>query len=278
MRMRIAFLLLTFLLAPSSRGESAADYAAGVALLKGEDVAADPAEAREAFEKAASEGHAQAMVQLGILLSSGRGGPRDDVRALALFSAAAATGQREALYNKGLFLLHGRGTPRDVNAALEALGAAAAAGSIHAHVKLADLFYFGDLDLKQDRARALPHVKAAAVAGDAWACNILGTMAEHGHVMPMDRQAALHWFTVAAGKNYVKAQTNLGRMLKEGNRTSTEKANAYKWLTLASSQGDSTAKMLLSIHLSDMSPAEISDGEQEIADFRRELEDHAAGR
>ncbi|RYD36677.1 MAG: sel1 repeat family protein, partial [Verrucomicrobiaceae bacterium] len=232
-KLRTAIFLLVLPLAPVGRSEPAADYEAGVALLPGKTTAADTAAAREAFERASSQGHVLAKVQLAILLSNGSGGPRDDTRALALFSEAAETGQREALYNKGLFLLQGRGAPRDLSVALEALGSAAAAGSVHAHIKLADIFYFGDRDLKADRGRALPHVKAAAMAGDAWACNILGTMAEQGYEMPMDRKMAISWFTVAARKNNIKAQANLGRMLKEGNRTSSDKVAAYKWLSLA---------------------------------------------
>lgn len=276
-KLRTAIFLLVLPLASLSGGEPAADYEAGVALLSGEGAAADPVAAREAFAKAASQGHALAQLRLGILFSNGSGGPRDDARAFALFSEAAATGQREALYNKGLFLLQGRGAPRDPGAAIEALGAAAAAGSVPAHVKLADLFYFGSPELKADRARALPHVKAAAAAGDAWACNILGTMFEYGYAMPVDRHAALHWFTVAAGKNNVKAQGNLGRMLREGNPSSTGQVGAYMWLKLASSQGDPTAKILLADHLTGMSVSQISEGDRMVGDFQRGLEKRAAG-
>ncbi len=252
-----------------------AEYETGLAFLAGKNTEANPVAARAAFEKAASQGNALAKLQLGILCSSGIGGPRDDARALALFSEAAAAGQREALYNKGLFLLHGRGAARDLDSALTALAASATIGSVHSHVKLANLFYFGTEGLKQDRTRALPHVKAAAEAGDAWACNILGTMAEYGYAMPIDRQAAIRWFAIAAWKNNAKAQVNLGRMLKAEKPTPADHVQAYMWLRLASEQGDPTAKILLADHVLALSPAQVYEGDRMVSEFRNRLDTKA---
>ena len=176
---------------PAQSDDAAAVYEQGIGFQSGKDGEPDPVAARQAFEKAASQGHARAAVQLGIIHANASGVPKDDARAFEYFSQAAAAGQREGIYNKGLFLLQGCGASRDLNAALTSLAAAAEVGSIPAHVKLAELFYFGAEDLEVDRARALPHVKAAAATGDAWACNMLGTMAELGYAMPVDRQAAV---------------------------------------------------------------------------------------
>ncbi|MES2440236.1 MAG: tetratricopeptide repeat protein [Verrucomicrobiota bacterium] len=269
---------ILFLLALPLACVRGAEYEAGPALLAGKNTASDPIAARAAFEKGASLGQVLAKLQLGILCSNGTGGPRDDARALSLFSEAAAAGQREALYNKGLFLLLGRGGPRDLDAALTTLAESAAAGSVHAHVKLADLFYFGTEGLKQDRTRALPHVKAAAEAGDAWACNILGTMAEYGYAMPMDRGIALHWFMIAAGKNNAKAQANLGRMLRADKPTPADQVQAYMWLRLAAEQGDPAAKILLADHVLGLSPAQRSEGDGMISEFRNRLDIKAGER
>jgi TPR repeat protein len=246
---------------------AALSYEKGIALQSGKGGPADPAAARREFEKAAGEGHALAAVQLGILHASGSGGPRDDVRALSYFSQAAGKGQREALYNKGLFLLQGRGAARDPATALGSLAAAAAAGSLPAHIKLADLFYFGGDGVPKDHAKARPHVEAAANAGDPWACNIFATMAELGQTMKVDRNTARHWFKVAAEKGNVKAQGNLGRILRDGQPTDQEKIEAYKWLKVASLQSNSMATYQLDLHRRTLTAAQIEEGERQAARF-----------
>jgi TPR repeat protein len=267
-----ASLILTFLMAASvARADATADFAKGMALQSAKERKPDLAAARQAFERAASEGHALAALHLGLLHANGSGGPRDDARAFQYFSQAAADGQREGLYNKGLFLLEGRGVPRELVEALSSLSAAAGAGCIPAHVKLADVYYFGAEDLKSDRARALPHVKAAAVAGDPWACNILGTMSEYGHAMPVDRNASLHWFTVAAKKGNAKAQGNLGRLLRSGDPTPGEMVKSYMWLKLSSLQGNTVATYLLKDHLLGMTADGIAEGDRAVEDFNRSL-------
>lgn len=263
-------LVLSFLMLLGDAGaDPAADYARGLALQSAEATAPDPAAAREAFEKAAAKGHTLAALQLGMMHANGSGGPRDDARAYHYFSEAAAAGQREARYNQGLFLLKGRGVPRDVPAAILSLSAAASEGSLPAHIQLADLFYFGTDGLKPDRARALPHVKASATAGDAWACNILGTMAEYGQAMPVDRNAALHWFSVAAQKGNAKAQGNLGSLLRTVDPTAEGKVKAYLWLKLASLQGNTMATYLLNDHQLGMSADQIAEGDRAVEEFKK---------
>ncbi len=258
-------LLISAGAAPVQSDDAAAIYEQGIGFQSGKS--ADPIAARQAFEKAASQGHARAAVQLGIMHANASGVPKDDARALEYFNQAAAAGQREGIYNKGLFLLQGRGAPRDVDAGVAALTAAAELGSIPAHVRLADAFYFGSEGLAADRARALPHVKAAADAGDAWACNLFGTMAEFGYAMPVDRHAALHWFTEAARKNNAKAQYNLGRLLHTGKSARSDTVAAYTWLKLASLHGETAAAYILKDHVLSMTPAQIVEGDRAVEEF-----------
>lgn len=264
---------------PSGPDEAEAAYGQGMVMLSGgkaNEGNPDPVSARRAFEEAAAKGHAGAAVQLGILFAEGKGAPKDDALALKYFSEGAAKGQREGLYNQGLFLLQGRGAPRNLELALSSLDAAAKAGSIPAHVKLADLFYFGTDGLAKDHARALPHVKAAAVAGDAWACNILGTMAELGQGMERDRSTAIYWFKVAAEQGHAKAQGNLGRLLRAGKPTDWEKLESYKWLKLSSEQGISMSTYQLNAQSRTMTPAQIAEAEGEVLKFKASREGNAA--
>lgn len=265
MRLQILILMLAW---PSGAAfaetpaEAATAYEQGLALKD-----CDPAAARKAFENADRQGHAHAAVNLGILHANGTGVPKDDSRAFSYFTKAAALGQREALYNKGVFLLEGRGVSRDLSGALVALEAAAAAGSVPAHIKLADLYYFGSTGLEKNHGLALPHVKAAAVARDAWACNILGTMAELGQGMKADRSFARYWLTVAAEQGHAKAQGNLGRMLRKGRPNSREVVESYKWLKLSSLQGIAMSTYQLGVHRRSMTSAQIAEGERQILQY-----------
>jgi uncharacterized protein len=262
---RTVFLLLS-LLSVTCPGEIQADarasYEQGVALKE-----SDLNLARQAFERADELGEPRAAVQLGIIHANGTGTPKDDAKAYACFAKAAASGQREGLFNQGLFLLDGRGTPRDLKAGLAALSAAATAGSIPAHVKLADLYYFGADGLEKSYPLARPHVEAAAASGDAWACNILGTMAEMGQAMKVDRLAARHWFTVAAEQGHAKAQGNLGRLLRGGKPTHHDKVEAFKWLKLSSLQGISMSTYQLEFHRRSMTAAQIAEAERAVVEF-----------
>lgn len=245
-------------------------YEQARAILNGLAAEEDKLKARQLLQTAADQGSPKAKAALGVMLAEGAGGPKDDARALEYFSQAAEAGQREGLYNRGIFLLQGRGASRDLAAALASLTAAAAAGSIPAHVKLADLYYFGTEGLEKDHSRSLPHVKAAATAGDAWACNILGTMAELGQAMEVSRSSALYWFGLAADKGHAKAQGNLGRMLRSGKPSDREKVECYKWLKLSSLQGISMSTYQLGVHSLSMTAAQIADGEREALRFNAE--------
>jgi uncharacterized protein len=253
-------------LAEESVGASVA-YEQANAILKGPLAEKDLSKARQLLQIAADQGDPKAKGALGCMLAEGAGGPKDDALALEYFSQAAKAGQVESLYNQGAFLLRGRGAPRDLASALECLSAAAEAGSVHAQVKLADIYYFGVEGIEKDHARALPHLKRATAAGDAWACNILGIMAEYGYSMPRDSTAALHWFTVAANKGNAKAQGNLGRLLRFRKPTEENRLKAYVWLKLSSLQGDSLATYHLSHQRLSMSPAQIIQGDLEIEKF-----------
>lgn len=277
-RLAIVWLFVVPVALAAAPEDAVTSYQQGVSHLTAKDVPPDPAAARQAFRQAADQGHSLAALQLGMLYAKGIGGLRDDAEALRCFSAAAAVGQREALYNKGLFLLQGRGAPRDVDAGLTALAAAAETGSIAAHIKLADTHYFGGEGIPANRARALPHVKAAAAAGDAWACNILGTMAEFGYEMKPDHNAALHWFGVAAEQGDPKAQGNLGRLLRIGTSNPGTRILAYVWLRLSSLQGEITAAYSLKDHVISMTPHEIAEGDQAVEKFRLDLAEKRASK
>ncbi len=217
----------------------------GNSYLNGEGNDKDPAKARGLFQAAAEFGSAEGKGLLGFMLAEGLGGPRNDREAVRWLREAAESGLASARFNYGGMLETGRGVPRDMAAALDWYEQAAAQNFSHARLKLANRYYLGAPGISPDHAKALPHVKAAAVAGDPWAQNVLGTMFEFGQATKPDPALARQWFRLAAEQGDAKAQSNLGRMFRYGNPDGKDPVLAYKWLKLSAMQGEVTAQMLL---------------------------------
>jgi TPR repeat protein len=73
----------------------------GVALLEGQGVARDEAEALSWFKKAAGQKNTDAMFFIGTMYTKGWGVPRDDKAALAWFTRAAELGASECQLERG---------------------------------------------------------------------------------------------------------------------------------------------------------------------------------
>jgi TPR repeat protein len=251
----------------------ATQYEEGRNYFAGNGQAKDLNKARTCFEIAAGAGHPQAKGALGYMLLQGLGGPKDELAAHGLLDEAANAGITSAQVNLGGMYEKGSGVPRDLIKAVSFYERAAKTGSVDAQLRLMDIHYFGADGIPADHARALPHVKAAAVAGNARARNILGTMCEFGQGMEPSKSAAIHWFREAAIQGDAKAQGNLGRLILAAKMKDREIVEAYRWLKLAASQGDEVAKRLLSEHVRQMSPQQIARGDHEVDTFKRPTSD-----
>ena len=144
---------------------------------------------------------------------------------------------------------------------------AAAQGSMDARLRLADFYYFGSDGLAKDYQKALPHVKAAATAGNPLAQNLLGTMFEFGHGVDVSRADAMHWFREAALQGNAKAQSNLGRLIRSGDPHGRDAVAVYQWLKLASDQGETTATVMLADLEPSLTAAQKSEAEDRIRKF-----------
>ena len=92
--------------------------ATNLAALSGSGASAsDPVQARALLQQAAGSNSAEAEFELGVMLANGTGGPKDDVGARALFAKAAAQNHAAALEWLGAFEEAGRGGPKDKDAA-----------------------------------------------------------------------------------------------------------------------------------------------------------------
>jgi TPR repeat protein len=75
-------------------------------------VQSNPAEARQWYTKAASQGHVEAQVNLGSLLYHGIGGARNLSKAFDWYTRAANQGNPQAQSAMGDFYLHGINVPQ----------------------------------------------------------------------------------------------------------------------------------------------------------------------
>ncbi|HLH96639.1 MAG TPA: tetratricopeptide repeat protein [Xanthobacteraceae bacterium] len=154
----------------ADKGSTSAMVELGVMLGTGSGVAADEAQARSLFERAAEAGNprgainlmaldsnsgdsadltrvrdllvksaessAEAQYQLGMMYAEGLGGLKDDVAARSLFEKAAAQNHAGALERMGAFAQYGRGGPQDSSAAKSFYERAAALGNEDAKAAL----------------------------------------------------------------------------------------------------------------------------------------------
>lgn len=85
----------------------------GDALLRGEDVQQDAAQAMVFLREAVSLGEPNAAFRLGKIYDDGEHSPQDYAKAIDYYRLAAKAGVVEAQYNLGVLHVTGRGTKRD---------------------------------------------------------------------------------------------------------------------------------------------------------------------
>jgi TPR repeat protein len=253
--------------APESVDPSAA-YEQASAILDGTSAEKDLSKARQLFQTAADHGNPNAKGALGFMLAEGKGGPKDEATAVAMMKAAAEAGIASAQMNYGQMLQKGRGIPSDWGAAHSWFEKAAAQNYIPARLELARRYVLREDGAAVNHAKALPHVRAAAEAGDAWAQNTIGVMLEFGQATAPDRVAALKWYRLSAQQGYARGQANAGRLLRAENPGDSETLEAYCWLKLAAEQGDATASDPLKDFESTLTDAQKGDVSQEIEKYR----------
>jgi hypothetical protein len=114
------------------------------------------------------------MVGLAAALMEGEGVPRDRAEAARLYRRAATAGSPDAMYELAICLRDALGLPRDRAAALRWLRRAAARGHPGAAALVGQAYWWGGLGVSRDRERAAPFLLAAARRGEARAASLLG--------------------------------------------------------------------------------------------------------
>jgi TPR repeat protein len=104
-----------------------------------------------------------------------------------------------------------------------------------------------DAEVKGDYARAQTLYRVAAMAGDAYAQNNLGSLYYTGRGVPKNLVEAMKWFRMAADKGNATARNTLGTMYERGEGIKANPAEAAKWYRLAAEQGMAVAQNNLGI-------------------------------
>jgi S1-C subfamily serine protease len=161
---------------------------------------------------------------------------------------------------------------------------------------------------RADYGEAVRWFRVAADQGNPWAQWNLGEAYEDGRGVPQDMAEAVRWyrlvadrglsgaqyklgeifydaqnyapaeswFRLAADQGLVGAQYNLGSMYANGQGVPQNDVEAYKWWSLAAAQGDSGAAKNRDIVRSEMTPAQIAEGQRLAAEWKPRLSASAA--
>jgi TPR repeat protein len=133
-------------------------------------------------------------------------------------------------------------TKADIDKILQPLEAQAKADEPYALSLLSVLYHYG-LARPSSPDKTLKDMRQAAELGELDAAANLGTFYELGRQgLPVDRQQAIHWFTLAANQGNASAQDRLGTLYMNTPGTETE---GLAWLEKAAEQNRVLSQSLL---------------------------------
>jgi hypothetical protein len=224
------------------------------ALLRGDGVKKDAAQAFKLMQSAADLGHADAMGGLGYFYSQGISAPKDPKKALEWFRNGAERGSVKSQHNLGTSLMKSHEQQPDEKKAAEAIEwvrKAAEQKLPEANLTYGTYAYFGEHNIAQNYELAATHFQIAADQGLADAQNYLGAMNENGQGMAINHEQAIAWYRKAALQGHIRAQANLGRTIGTNNADESKQNEALAWLSIAAQRGDvSSDKCLMDVDAS----------------------------
>ncbi len=181
-----------------------AQYALGVAYLKGHGITRDTRKAVRWFQMAAKAQHrlAQALVAY-------QAGAFDT--AVALWKNEAQLGTSDAQYALGLVLLKGQGVRSNPKQSLQWFGAAAKAGNTAAMFNLGGMYWEG-IGTTADPSMAVYWWNRAAEKRDPASQFNLGLAYYFGRGVPRNPAQATFWIQMSETNGYLGARSVLGLM------------------------------------------------------------------
>ncbi len=190
--------------------------------------------------------------RLGWMLENGVGTEADIPAAMAFYEKAAGVGNPHAQYAWAKHILRDDGaSPEQVAQAVAMLNKAASAGNGAAVYALAKLCRDGRNPsgggaVEKDIVRAVALFERAALEFEnEYTAYALGKLYISGTDVPKEADAAVRWFTRAAGQGNQFAQYALGKLYLMGQDVPRDREAALHWFTLAAAQGNTYAQFFI---------------------------------
>ncbi|MBF0159804.1 MAG: sel1 repeat family protein [Magnetococcales bacterium] len=229
---------LAWLQDAAGRGLSLAQSAKGVIYADNSSENVSFHDVRESLRwlhQAAERGYIPAQLALGELYGDGQKMPRNHQLALQWYRQAAEQGDAVAQYQLGRYHYMGYGV--DPN--------------------MATAFYW---------------FQKSAMSDDLPAQAIVGHMYHRGFGVPINVTEAERWYRQAAEQGNATAQGGLGILLFERNLARQDKLiAAYQWLKLGIEGGRDDARSYLQNLLGRMTPEQVAEAEQLLAQYRKSI-------
>lgn len=224
-------------------GDSEAMGFLGLALLRGEGTAVQPAAAIHWLREATQDEDARGMYGLGVAFETGVGENQSDHWAKHWYTRAANAGFPEAMLSLGRLHLR-TGTPADSSRekALAWFQKAADAGSPEGLVDAGHVHEKGLLGAPRDPEAAVALYDSAARAGSPRGRFAMGRIHHEGVIVPQDYAKARAWYLRAAGAKSADAMNNLGILYQNGLGVPRSRAKAARWYRRAIEAGSTEAE------------------------------------
>jgi uncharacterized protein len=220
--------------AQAEAGDPVAARELGHHYWHGAGVAADFAEARKWYRKAAEQNNTGAQFDLAMALNSTNGGPKDMPESLKWLRKSAELNYPEAQFH--MYLIYSLGPDSEFGVA-------------------------------KDDAEALKWLRKAAEGNHAQSQDSLANMYYSGRGVPKDAVEAAKWYRKSADLGFEAAWLRLGLCYVNGEGVPKDVVQAYKWLRLAASQNDQVAVAGLSTVSKEITDIQKAEGEKLARDF-----------
>ena len=112
---------------------------------------------------------------------------------------------------------NGRGVNTDYIEAVKWYKKAAEQGIVAGQCRLGDAYYYGQMDLTENKSEAVKWYRKAAEQGDARGEYELGYCYEYGRGVEQNNDEAIQWYKKAAAQGHQSAKSNLQSLLNNKN-------------------------------------------------------------
>jgi TPR repeat protein len=260
--------------AKASQGDMTAMVSLGEAYWGKQGIPADVDRGRMWLEKAADAGSLEAQMFLGSAYLIGSQLPKDPALAAKYFLRAAQQQQPTDQTLRGAQALaqffvanlyeEGEGLERSHEKAIVFLKESADNGNYPAEFQLGSLYNDGLGGIAQDKAQACKLFEEAADQGHTMAMHNTGYCYQSGVGVKKDLDKAIHYYPMATEAGSDRSGHNLAMVYGELG----EADKAYFWLRVVQSSGYAEDPVLIETAKARLSPAQVSQKEQEVITWR----------